>query len=161
MNPHKPYGVKSPTYQNLAHFFTYAGMLPFIYGALAAWGWAPGLGWWSAWISWPQATLVYAAVILSFLAGVQWGRSLESGLSNSASVGLLVSANVIAVGVWLLLMLNEQAWALIGLMLGLLLALLVDYVALRQQDQQAWFFKRRRQATGVAVVCLWALWLAQ
>lgn len=147
-------GVKSPAYQIWAKVFTYAGMLPFIYGGLAALGFAPGLGLWPDWISWPQAMIFYAAVILSFLAGVQWGRSLQSGLTELASLALLISANLIAVGVWLLLMLNESSWALLGLMMGFMLALAVDYVALRQQDQQAWFFKLRWQATSVALLSL-------
>ncbi|AHF00733.1 hypothetical protein THIAE_02155 [Thiomicrospira aerophila AL3] len=146
--------VKSPMYQTLAKVFTYAGMLPFIYGALAALGFAPGLELWPDWISWPQAMIFYAAVILSFLAGVQWGRSLQSGLTESASLGLLVTANIIAVAVWVLLMLNDSSWAVLGLMLGFMLALAVDYVALRQQDQQAWFFKLRWQATLVALGAL-------
>ncbi|SFR53875.1 DUF3429 domain-containing protein [Thiomicrospira sp. ALE5] len=144
----------SNTYQALAKVFTYAGMLPFIYGALAALDWAPGLGLWPDWISWPQAMILYAAVILSFLAGVQWGRSLQAGLTESASLGLLVSANAIAVSVWLLLMFNQSSWAVLGLMMGFMLALAVDYVALRQQDQQAWFFKLRWQATLAALISL-------
>ncbi|AEG32052.1 DUF3429 domain-containing protein [Thiomicrospira cyclica] len=146
--------MKSSAYQRMAHAFTYAGMLPFIYGVLAVLGLAPGLSWWPSWVVWPQAMIVYAAVILSFLAGVQWGRSLESALSNASSLGLLVSANVIAVGVWLLLLLGESSWAVVGLMLGFIVALAGDYVALRQQDQQAWFFSLRWQATLVAMLSL-------
>ena len=149
----------SNTYQTLAKIFTYAGMLPFIYGALAALGFAPGLELWPDWISWPQAMIFYAAVILSFLAGLQWGRSLQSGLTELASLTWLISANVIAVGVWLLLMLNDSSWAVLGLMMGFLLALALDYVALRQQDQQAWFFKLRWQATSVAFLSLGLLLL--
>lgn len=144
--------MKSNGYQNMARAFTYAGMLPFLYGALAVLGLAPGLSWWPSWVVWPQAMIVYGAVILSFLAGVQWGRSLESALSNRASLGLLVSANVIAVTVWLLLLVAESSWAVIGLMLGFILALAVDYVAHHQQDSQAWFFSLRWQATLVAIV---------
>ena len=160
MNLHNANDLKSSMYQTLAKLFTYAGMLPFIYGVLAALDWAPGLGLCPDWISWPQAMIFYAAVILSFLAGLQWGRSLQQGLTELASLTWLISANFIAVGVWLLLMLDESTGAVLALMLGFLLALTVDYVALRQQDQQAWFFKLRWQATSVALLSLALLLLS-
>lgn len=147
-------GGEGSTYRQLASAFTYAGMLPFVYGALASLNAAPGIVWWPDWVTWPEAMFYYAAVIISFLAGIEWGRSLQTDLSKAASIILLINANGVAVAVWAIVLIMSQtqvAWALI-LLLGWLV--LVDYLALRHQIQQAWFFTLRWQASLVAVLAL-------
>lgn len=146
--------AEGSTYRQLASAFTYAGMLPFVYGALASVDAAPGIVWWPDWVTWPEAMFYYAAVIISFLAGIEWGRSLQTDLNKTASIILLINANGVAVAVWAIVLLMSQTplvWALI-LLLGWLV--LVDYLALRHQVQQAWFFALRWQASLVAILAL-------
>lgn len=68
------------TAQGAAKLLSYLGLIPFIVGAVMAWatggetrGWALG------------AVMVYAAVILSFIGAVHWGRIVTDPPSEPAA----------------------------------------------------------------------------
>lgn len=77
--------LAQPPLPALATRLTWAGLLPFL-GALAAWA-AAGLAGDARAVGLAlKAFLVYAAVILSFLGGLRWGRVMSAGASGPGYV---------------------------------------------------------------------------
>ena len=76
----------------------YAGLLPFFAGAAALWSGPPWAGLIGSWL------LAYAAIILSFMAGVRWGTSMFGGsTAHSPDAGGLALSVVPSLIGWLAL----------------------------------------------------------
>ncbi len=131
-----------------ALILTYAGTLPLIAAALNALLMSGGL----------QARLVsgvYGAVIVSFLAGVQWGTYLAKGAS--ARLNLLIVSNIFALAAWASLLLFGDKKLLVCEAAMFPLLLLVDLHSTRKDLVPVWFFTLRRNATVIVETCLIAL----
>ena len=63
-----------------------AGLAPFVAGASMPWL-GPSM--------WPMATAVYAACILAFMGGVQWGALLASGGNPTPAANLAYLLSVV------------------------------------------------------------------
>jgi hypothetical protein len=122
----------------------FAGALPFVVAALLAFAGPPSSA------RAVQSLLVYGAVILSFLGGVQWGLTMASGQLSIARLGISVVPALIA-------------WpaALLGGPLGLLLlaaafagVLAYDLRTVREGRAPAWYPALRWPLTLVVVACL-------
>lgn len=133
-----------------------AGLLPFV--ATAAAGWLAPVAWQGVAI---QAFLYYAAVILSFLGGIQWGvaMSLEpaGGPGFRARILLSMAPSLIA---WPALLLHPvtAAWVLL---VGFLLVRLHECGRASRELLPAWFQSLRHLLTAVVLLChvavLWRL----
>lgn len=135
----------------------YLGLLPFVFGA---------------WLAITRTSLLslpprlvfvsYSAIILSFLGGVLWGRSLSLGESLRRQ-GLLVGSNVIALLSWLSLLASAgySDLILIALMTGYGLTLLAES-AIRQADEPLLvdYYRGMRRVLTVLVVAIHAVVLA-
>lgn len=136
--------LHQPPLPRLAVRLTWAGLLPFA-GALAAWGVGgtiddartTGLA--------AKAFLVYAAVILSFLGGIRWGRVMAGGASGAGYV-LAVLPSLWAFPALFL----PVPWALSALAVGFALALWFDTRADTLPATPG--FRQLRQRISAAVI---------
>ncbi|WFE68935.1 DUF3429 domain-containing protein [Thiomicrospira sp. R3] len=139
----------------LAQTLTYLGTLPFIYGGLAHLGLAPFAAWLPFAID--SALLAYAAVILSFLAGIHWGLALgklDRYDQKPLARRLLWMSNIIALWAWLMWLLPSSVLAFWGMALGFAVMLAVDWRWLTLAQTQAWFWRLRWQASFIAMLSL-------
>lgn len=139
----------------LAKTLTYLGTFPFIYGGFGAIGLAPL----SHLISFDikVAMIGYAAVILSFIAGIHWGVALNKIELNSESnlaFKLLLMSNVMALWAWLMWLWPTPENSALGLAVGFILILILDWRWLHLPERKPWFWRLRWQATSLAIVSL-------
>jgi len=134
------------TRQTLARTLTYLGAIPFI-----------GLSFYiysGMTVVMSQATafklfVTYAAVILTFLAGIHWGVALNP--KHKASQTLFVSSNVMALTAWLSLNLSKTSQTLLLLLIGFVVQLIIDTVLYRKHWLREWFFKLRAIASAIVI----------
>lgn len=96
-----------------------------------------------------QLFISYSAVILSFLSGVLWGRSLNHQVATSRRVALILS-NVFALMAWLLLLQTSQSVTAVIALLG------AGYIAIWYFEKRTWcdeltdlYQTMRRNLTGM------------
>ena len=120
----------------------WAGVLPFAGLVCAEW-WPPGAG---ALVG----LQLYAAVILSFLGGVRWGRAMEAGEADR-----LVWSVVPSLIAWFATWPLSQEWPAVALLTssaGFLLALRLD-LGRAVLAAPAWFRRLCLELTTVVLVC--------
>ncbi len=129
-----------------ARWLGLAGLIPFLACAIAVWsgvGWiqAEGLG----------LQLGYAAVIVTFLGGVHWGRALAPG-AGPGWPGLIwsVTPSLIA---WLALRMYPTSGLLV-LMAAFVLAFWIDRRAVKIGLFPEWYLALRQVLTLGAMLCL-------
>lgn len=94
----------------------------------------------------------YSAVIISFLCGIHWAAYLF--FTDRCPRHLLIISNILALLTWVLLLLANQL-ATTLLQAGCFVFLLALDVTLRNAGIHAeWFFRLRRNATIIVVLCL-------
>jgi hypothetical protein len=135
--------------QTLIYSLGYLGLIPFVATLLAL---IAGENWF--FVDNSKLFSTYSAVILSFLGGVLWGRSI--GLSNSATRYLFLFSNAMALLAWLSLLLVES---FSSITLGLLIAgyaalLLIEYVGYRRflSDVNQGYLTMRINLTSLVIL---------
>jgi len=94
----------------------------------------------------------YSAVIISFLCGIHWAAYLF--FTNRCPRYLLIISNIVALLAWVSLLLGNQLAAAL-LQVACFVFLLGLDVKLRNAGIHAeWFFRLRRNATIIVVICL-------
>ncbi|MFK8010430.1 MAG: DUF3429 domain-containing protein, partial [Marinicellaceae bacterium] len=83
----------------------------------------------------------YGAVILAFLAGIQWGISLQQNKPNK----LIIISNILAIMAWLSLMTIASKFALSVLLVGFIIALITDYFSYKKESLPTWFWQLRKR----------------
>ena len=129
----------------LVRALTLLGALPFwlcVAGALAA----PAL------LDWHRVALSYAAIILSFLCGMQWAVAWQP--ASVPRVNLLITSNAVTLLGWLSLALPQPHAAYALLALCYLLVLRLDRRVVGAPSMPAWFLRTRTQATVLVVLAL-------
>ena len=123
---------------------SFAGALPVVVAALLAFAGPPSSA------AAVASLLVYSAIVLSFMGGVQWGLTMASGQLSLARLGISVLP---ALAAW--------AAALLGGGLGLLLMaagfvgiLAYDLLTVREGRAPAWYPALRWPLTFVVITCL-------
>ena len=103
-----------------------------------------------------KGIVIYGAVILSFMGGVQWGLAMmdAEGRSNGLGRGLAIS-------VWpalaaFCLPFLPTLYALVGLVAAFLALLIYDLSIVRSGRGPAWYAPLRIQLTSAVVLCLLA-----
>ena len=139
--------IDAPRVPQAAAWLGGLGLLPFVFGgALVAYGDA----------SWAYDTLrYYAAAILSFMGGVQWGLVMKDAESGSESTVLwrLSMSVAPALTAWLALLLSPPFdLILVAAAFGLLL--LSDLSAVRQGWAPSWYPRLRFPLTAAVLVAL-------
>lgn len=130
------------------------GLIPFV--ALPALAIAnpdvPVPAWLGAHLTIP-ALLLYAAVILSFMGGVQWGLAMSSPRAGPSMVRRYVASVLPAILAWIALFLETRA-GLFVLALGFVALLVYDIWTVRAGEAPAWYERLRLGLTGVVVLCI-------
>lgn len=136
---------------------TFAGIIPFAAGAVGL-----AIGGQAA-LQAANALPVYAAVILSFLAGGRWAAEMVIR-ADTPRTGVMVLSNVIALTGWIAVPL--QVWSRPGLALdlelvgwglligGFVIQYLWDRAAIRDATFPGWYMPLRLWATLGAVISL-------
>jgi len=138
----------------LVKSLTYLGAIPFLFAVfigLSPYIYIPEfLGGEIAYPGFKAKALMhsYAVVILSFLAGIQWGISLQ----HDKPTKLLLLSNVLAIMAWLSLMAFATKLAISVLLTGYVIALLTDKMAHKNNLIPTWFWQLRIRIS--IVVCL-------
>jgi hypothetical protein len=140
--------------KRLAQLLTYVGALPFIGCAIILlFGNALGIGSLRGFAA--QAITSYAAVIVSFLGGIQWGvgiATLEQQPQTAKSLFLLsVVPSLLAWAMLFLPMSNSRVIVAIFLV-GFVWV--VDALLSLQQVIPAWFFRLRSNVSAIVIVTL-------
>ena len=147
-----PFEAEKPP--QLALLLGYAGLLPFVFGALGIW--LIPLGWRTFVL---DAVLDYAAVILAFMGAIHWGLAMRAGASEGRAqlqLGLsvippLLGWVAIAGGLTTSLVLPIFLFAFIGLYLG-------DLHAVRAGLAPRWYPALRTPLTLVVCLSLLVAW---
>ena len=124
------------------------GLVPFLAAALGAWLTEDG--------RWAFAGLLYGAIILSFLGGIQWGLVLGEGAEaprGAARLGFSVAPSLIA---WAALFTGPLLGPLI-LAAGVLLAWLFEQQPWLRERLPAWYGQLRHLLTAGVVLTMVAL----
>ncbi|RVU36382.1 DUF3429 domain-containing protein [Hwanghaeella grinnelliae] len=125
-----------------------AGLIPFAACAVAVWTSSPVLQ-----VEGVSLLLTYAAVILTFLGGVHWGKALageHSGDLNWMRLGWSVTPSLIA---WAALRMSP-GFTLIIFIAAFAAAFLVDRHAVRTGFFPAWYLPLRKVLTLGVMACL-------
>jgi hypothetical protein len=94
----------------------------------------------------------YSAVIISFLCGIHWAAHLF--FADRCPRHLLIISNIVALLAWVSLLLGNQLATTLLQILCFLYLLALD-IKLRNTGIHAeWFFRLRRNATIIVVICL-------
>jgi hypothetical protein len=103
-----------------------------------------------------DALVLYAAIILSFMGGAQWGLAMVTaaerpgGLTTGARLAVSVLPALAAFGLWFL----PAPLALLGLAAMFVALLAYDIGSARAGAAPAWYPALRIQLTGAVVLCL-------
>lgn len=134
----------------LMNLLGYAGLLPFLLATLAE------LMSVTLPVSVQPLTLLitYGAIILSFLAGVLWGRGMHRA-DSEATNGLVILSNVFALLAWLTLLLNSPFWSLLLQMGGFAVLLAFERKLARGtiMTTQSGYYPMRIILTASVIVC--------
>lgn len=147
-----PFDAKKPP--QLALLLGYAGLVPFVSGALGIWGIPVG---WRPFVL--EALLDYAAVILAFMGAIHWGLAMRSGEADEQAklqLGLsvippLLGWAALAGGLPMSLSLPIFLFAFIGLYLA-------DLHAVRVGLAPQWYPALRTPLTLVVCLSLLVAW---
>jgi hypothetical protein len=139
----------------LANTLTYSGTLPLIGSAIILYFPVAGLD--GAFIA-----STYSAIIISFLCGIHWAAYLF--FADRCPRNLLITSNVVALLAWgSLLAANQLAIGQLTInQVGTTLLQILCFLYLLALDFQLhkagifadWFFRLRRNATIIVVICL-------
>lgn len=133
-----------------AKILGFAGLIPFVAGAVAVW-FAPEFAYAAF-----NAQTIYAAIILSFLGGVQWGFAAAGiGPGAGPSWERLGWSVLPALFGWASLFIDEGP-RVVALMLAFLAAFMIDRRWTQMGRGPIWYARLRRDLTAVVVLCLGA-----
>lgn len=92
----------------------------------------------------------YGAVIVAFLAGIQWGVSLNQDTNRQ----YFIISNVLALMAWFSLFAFASFAGVLTILVAFILALVIDRHAYRADVIPEWFWHLRVKVTSLVVLCL-------
>ena len=124
-----------------------AGVIPFLAGGIGALVLDPE---WSAFAT--QATLLYGAVILSFLGGIRWGLAMSPAMRSEQTLHFTIAV-LPSLLAWCALLVPQSIgiWMTIAGLIGMLLT---DLQLTRSGQAPRWFQKLRIMLTTGACIGL-------
>ena len=151
-NPHQTEQTRASDGPVMARILGYAGALPFLGCVFAG-----GLGLAVTGVDPSRLLIGYAAVILSFLGGLHWGRVAASGTPDHSAGPWLIWSVIPSVIGWAALFLPVQL-AVVILVVCFLAALMIDLKLIRDQHWSAWMRGLRLHLTMFAVASLLSMY---
>jgi len=142
--------------QKAAYLLGLGGLIPFVAGAYGAWTFDANHAPFAV-----KALINYAALIVSFLGALYWGRSLSAPQETQNSALWLIWSVTPFLAAWPLMM-APPLYALGGFIIVLFCCLALDYLAYRRHIMPRWMMPLRLILTLSASLCLgsalWATW---
>jgi hypothetical protein len=138
--------IKCQKFERNVIFLTCAGLVPFIILTLSL-----RLNWFT-YINIFNLLLTYAALILSFLGGIQWGVGLLQPDKCAIEFPYLFSLSILPPLIaWLLLGINNNYWQLVGFIFAFSGVLIVDIIITFKKILPSWFLKLRIAITIIVI----------
>ena len=103
-----------------------------------------------------QGLILYSAVILSFLGGINFGFAIAEDLSKKLTAYLLISSILTALFAFVILAIPQFENALLLLIFGFAIQFVNDYFIKQDEIIEDWFMNLRFWATLVVIVFLLA-----
>lgn len=133
-----------------ARWLTFAGAIPFIAGSAALWL-APHQ--YRAFAT--HVLSAYAAVILSFLGGIQWGLALNLlGSAPKSARNIFLLSVVPSLLAWAMLLLPEPKTRILLAIFLFAFVWVIDALLNVQKLIPPWFFKLRSIISAIVIVSL-------
>lgn len=126
---------------NIIRILTYAGLIPMIILNILS-VYLPG--------PWTQWMVYYGAIILSFIAGMQWGISIEL----ERSLWVLIFSITGSLWAWGSLLLTNIVSTLICQLIGLYLLYLIDINMIPDDAYPVQYLTTRKRATFIFALML-------
>jgi hypothetical protein len=104
-------------------------------------------------INWAHILVTYAAIILSFLAGIYWGIAFFNKV-NRLQIYLLLVSNLVSLSAWFILLIQNPLLCFILFSVFYTLVCIFDQVFVKMQILPRWFGVLRIQITIIVLFCL-------
>ncbi len=145
--------------KRVATILSYAGTIPFVVcAAILLFGTAMGLGGLRQFAG--QAITTYAAVIVSFLGGIQWGVALATYEHQPQTAKSLFLLSVVpSLLAWAMLFLPNGSSRVIVAIFLVGFVWVIDALLHLQQVLPTWFFRLRSIVSAVVIASLIAAML--
>jgi hypothetical protein len=148
-----PFNAAQPP--RLAILLGYAGLIPFISGAIGIWITPPA---WRTDVL--TALLHYAAVILAFMGAIHWGLAMARERQDDAAHRQLGLSVLPALLGWLAISSGLSALLALALLISGFIGLyLADVHAVKLELAPRWYTALRKPLTAVVLISLLAAWL--
>ena len=148
-----PFNAAQPP--RLAILLGYAGLIPFISGAIGIWITPPA---WRTDVL--TALLHYAAVILAFMGAIHWGLAMARERQDDAAHRQLGLSVLPALLGWLAISNGLPALLALALLISGFIGLyLADVHAVKLELAPRWYTALRKPLTAVVLISLLAAWL--
>lgn len=148
-----PFNAAQPP--RLAILLGYAGLIPFISGAIGIWITPPA---WRTDVL--MALLHYAAVILAFMGAIHWGLAMARERQDDAAHRQLGLSVLPALLGWLAISSGLPALLALALLISGFIGLyLADVHAVKLELAPRWYTALRKPLTAVVLISLLAAWL--
>ena len=141
--------MKLITYKLIMPFFTYAGSIPFLFGAVLL---TTGVGTQNLSINIQHLLSVYGLVISSFMAGTVWGQQVNR--NSGWQLYLLFCSNAIALALWAAFVMLSFTSLMIAYIIAFLVLLLIDYQLNRNGMSNDNYFQLRLRVTFIVVLAI-------
>ena len=141
--------MKLITAKSTMSFLTYAGSIPFLFGALLL---TTGVGTQNLSINIQHLLSVYGLVISSFMAGTLWGQQVIR--NNGWQRYLLFCSNAIALALWAAFVMLSFTSLMIAYVIAFLILLLIDYQLSQNGMSNENYFKLRLRVTFIVVLAI-------
>ncbi|MBH2034016.1 MAG: DUF3429 domain-containing protein [Pseudomonas sp.] len=148
-----PFNAAQPP--RLAILLGYAGLIPFISGAIGIWITPPA---WRTDVL--TALLHYAAVILAFMGAIHWGLAMARERQDDAAHRQLGLSVLPALLGWLAISSGLPALLALALLISGFIGLyLADVHAVKLELAPRWYTALRKPLTAVVLISLLAAWV--
>ncbi len=148
-----PFNAAQPP--RLAILLGYAGLIPFISGAIGIWITPPA---WRTDVL--TALLHYAAVILAFMGAIHWGLAMARERQDDAAHRQLGLSVLPALLGWLAISSGLPALLALALLISGFIGLyLADVHAVKLELAPRWYTALRKPLTTVVLISLLAAWV--
>lgn len=137
------------TPQSTVSFLTYAGSIPFLFGAVFL---KIGVAGQNLSFDIQNLLSVYGLVIGSFMAGTLWGQQVNT--HNVWQNYLFICSNVIALALWMAFLFFSFTNLMIVYAFAFVVLLLVDYQFRRSGISNGVYFKLRFRVTLIVVLAI-------
>ena len=141
--------MKLITAKSTMSFLTYAGSIPFLFGALLL---TTGVGTQNLSINIQHLLSVYGLVISSFMAGTLWGQQVIR--NNGCQRYLLFCSNAIALALWAAFVMLSFTSLMIAYVIAFLILLLIDYQLSQNGMSNETYFKLRLRVTFIVILAI-------